>query len=83
MKVALITGASKGIGFETAKQLAQAGCFVFLACRKVELGLQALLQLQQLGFENVEFVQLDVTDINSIHYARKAIEERFNLDKSV
>lgn len=33
MKVALVTGANKGIGFETAKQLAQLGNFVYLGCR--------------------------------------------------
>jgi NAD(P)-dependent dehydrogenase (short-subunit alcohol dehydrogenase family) len=31
MKTVLITGANKGIGFETAKQLAQSGYFVYLA----------------------------------------------------
>lgn len=33
MKTVLITGANKGIGFETAKQLAQLGYFVYLGSR--------------------------------------------------
>ncbi len=33
MKKILITGANKGIGFETAKQLAQKGHYIYLGCR--------------------------------------------------
>jgi len=35
MKKVSITGANTGIGFETARQLAQLGYFVYLGCREV------------------------------------------------
>lgn len=78
MKVALVTGANKGIGFQTAKQLTQAGCFVFLACRNESLGQRAVNDLKKEGLTNVEFVQLDVTDINSVPAAYNIIKTKFN-----
>ena len=41
MKIALITGANKGIGFETAKQLLQNGLYVYLGSRDLKNGLEA------------------------------------------
>lgn len=37
-KVAFITGANKGIGFETAKKLAEKGISIILVCRNLEEG---------------------------------------------
>ncbi len=42
MKTVLITGANKGIGFETAKQMAHLGYFVYLGSRDKAKGLDAI-----------------------------------------
>lgn len=76
MKVALITGANKGIGFETAKQLLQKGFYVYLGSRNLESGLKAVKQLKSEGLINTEAVQLDVTDDDSVKSARETIERK-------
>lgn len=70
MKTVLITGANKSIGYETARQLLQQGYFVFLGSRDVEKGTIAVKQLHTEGLTNVEAVQLDVTDDESVKNAR-------------
>jgi NAD(P)-dependent dehydrogenase (short-subunit alcohol dehydrogenase family) len=78
MKTVLITGANKGIGFETAKQLAQLNYFVYLGSRNKEHGLEAIRKLHDLGITNVESVQIDVTDINSVRQARQELEAKIS-----
>jgi len=76
MKIALITGANKGIGFETAKQLAQKGFYVYIGSRNPENGLQAVEKLKALNLTNVESIQLNVTDDNSVKNARIEIGKK-------
>ncbi len=76
MKTVLITGANKGIGFETAKQLAQLGYFVYVGSRDKTKGLDAINRLQDLGFSNVELIEIDVTNIDSIKQARQELETK-------
>jgi len=74
MKTVLITGANKGIGFETAKQLAQSGYFVYAGSRDKIKGADAIKKLKNMGISNVEFIELDVTKIDSIQKAKQELE---------
>jgi NAD(P)-dependent dehydrogenase (short-subunit alcohol dehydrogenase family) len=76
MKYALITGANKSIGFETARQLLQHGYHVYLGSRDVANGQQAVHQLQAEGYHQVELIQIDVADHASIAAAREAVGQK-------
>lgn len=76
MKTALITGANKGIGFETAKQLAQLGYFVYMGSRDKSKGIAATEKVKALGYTNVGFIEIDVTDSSSIKSARRELETK-------
>ena len=74
-KVALVTGATRGIGFETARQLAGAGVHVLLAGRNRDKAVEAALKLQAEGL-SVEAVALDVVDELSIAEAAAHVARR-------
>jgi NAD(P)-dependent dehydrogenase (short-subunit alcohol dehydrogenase family) len=78
MKIALVTGANKGIGFETSKQLAQLGHFVYIGCRDQNLGQQAVDKLHKLGLTKTEAIEIDITKLATIVAAKKAIEIKSN-----
>jgi NAD(P)-dependent dehydrogenase (short-subunit alcohol dehydrogenase family) len=74
MTATLITGANKGLGFETARRLIAAGHTVYVGSRDAERGHQAA---EQLG---ARAVQLDVTNDTSVEAAVTAIEADGGLD---
>ncbi|PSL43044.1 NAD(P)-dependent dehydrogenase (short-subunit alcohol dehydrogenase family) [Chitinophaga niastensis] len=76
MKFALVTGANKSIGFEVAQQLAQKGIYVYLGSRNLENGVEAVAKLKAKGLNNVEVIQLDITDDESVIKARKEIGKK-------
>lgn len=76
MKKVLITGANKGIGFETARQLLQNGYYVFLGSRSLENGEAAVAKLNDEGLTNVEAIELDVANSDSVNKARKTIGQK-------
>ena len=71
-KFAFVTGANKGIGYEIVRKLAEENYTVFLGARNEELGRQAV---ETLGYSNISFIQVDVTDTESIHQAKRTILE--------
>jgi NAD(P)-dependent dehydrogenase (short-subunit alcohol dehydrogenase family) len=75
-RIALVTGANKGIGFEAARGIAKAGYVLLLAGRNPEAGRQAAANLAKEGLD-VRFVELDVTRAASISAAAARIEADF------
>lgn len=75
-KIALITGANRGIGLETARQLANEGIKVLLGARNEDRGLEAESKLKKEGLD-VEFIHLDVDNAETHESARKFIEAAY------
>lgn len=66
-RTCLVTGASSGIGKETARELARMGATVILACRNAERGDQARSEIvQDTGNHNVELMRVDLSCQDSI-----------------
>ncbi|WP_169952541.1 SDR family NAD(P)-dependent oxidoreductase [Microbispora sp. H11081] len=74
MTTTLITGANKGLGFETARRLVAAGHTVYIGSRNAERGRRAA---ERLG---ARWVLLDVTDEASVAAAAKTVEADGGLD---
>ena len=75
-KIALITGANKGIGFETARQLGNEGVTILAAARNKEKGHYAVEQLKSEGID-IEFLQLDVDNDADIKAAVDFISSKY------
>jgi NAD(P)-dependent dehydrogenase (short-subunit alcohol dehydrogenase family) len=75
-KVALITGANKGIGFEVARQIAKAGWTVLAAARNEEFGRQAAAKLQAEGLD-AHFVHIDLDAHKTAVSAADTIRNQF------
>jgi NAD(P)-dependent dehydrogenase (short-subunit alcohol dehydrogenase family) len=74
MTTALITGANKGLGYETARRLGELGWTIFLGARDPERGEKAAAALQQ-GGADVRFVPLDVTSDESVAAATDLVSQ--------
>ncbi len=74
-KIALITGGNKGIGFETARQLAKTGVHVIIGSRDRKKGVEASLKLQSEGLA-VEALSIDVNSQSSIAEAAREVEKK-------
>jgi NAD(P)-dependent dehydrogenase (short-subunit alcohol dehydrogenase family) len=75
-RIALVTGATRGIGLETVRQLAEAGVHTLLAGRDRNKAVAAALELQSQGLP-VEAIALDVTDAGSITLAVAEVARRY------
>jgi NAD(P)-dependent dehydrogenase (short-subunit alcohol dehydrogenase family) len=75
-RVALVTGANKGIGFEIAQQLARTGMTVLAGARSEERGTEARNRISSQGLD-AHFIRLDVTDPFLIQAAAGKIRDQF------
>src|ERR1035438_942242 len=75
-KIALITGANRGLGFEMARQLGKQGVIVILAARDRQKGEEAAAKLRNEGLD-VQFLKLDVTDKKDHAGAADFLDKQF------
>ncbi|NLR91188.1 SDR family oxidoreductase [Flammeovirga agarivorans] len=75
-RIALVTGANKGLGFETARQLGAKGIKVLMASRDKSKGETAVEKLKSEGLD-VELVQLEVTSNSEIKTLKGYIESQY------
>jgi NAD(P)-dependent dehydrogenase (short-subunit alcohol dehydrogenase family) len=75
-KIALITGANKGLGYETARRLANENVKVLIGARDEARGKEAAEKLRKDGLD-AEFVLIDVTDEKTLEVAAKYVEENY------
>lgn len=77
-KIALVTGANRGIGFETCRLLGHLGYVVLLTSRNGEKGQKAAESLRSEGLD-VRHGRLDVTDQKTIVECAKWVDGEFGL----
>ena len=75
-RIALVTGANKGIGLEIAKGLAAKGVMVLIGARNSAAGAEAANALRETGAK-ADAVRIDLTDEQSISAAAAQIEQQF------
>jgi NAD(P)-dependent dehydrogenase (short-subunit alcohol dehydrogenase family) len=75
-QLAVVTGANRGLGFETSRQLARQGIHVIMTSRDEVKGQAAVEQLRTEGLR-VSYHPLDVTDSSSIEHLAQFIQQQF------
>lgn len=75
-RIAVVTGANRGIGYEISRQLGQLGVTVVMTARDKEKGEEAYKQLKLEGLD-VHFHSLDVTNESSIQKLAFFLKEQF------
>lgn len=76
-KVALVTGANKGIGFGIAKHLGLSGWKVVIGARNQERAEKAIEELQKAGADVLGWVHIELTDLADIAQAAKEVSESY------
>ncbi len=78
-KVAIVTGANNGIGFETTVGMAEAGFNVVMACRSLEKAEAAKANvLARIPSASLDILVLDLSDVTSVHAFTDAFRNRYS-----
>lgn len=79
MKVAIITGAGTGMGFEEAKAVAGKGFYTIMACHHPDAAEEKRLEIiQETGNENVEVMGIELANLSDVRRFADEIKERFD-----
>lgn len=77
-RIALVTGANRGIGYEITRALADEGLTVILTARDERKGHEALKQLGN-GKRKISFFQLDITNVESIYMLKNFLRTHYGV----
>ena len=75
--VVLVTGANKGIGYGIAKHLGLSGWKVIIGARDEQRAVKAISDLKAQGIDVLNWVNIELKDLDGINKAVKEINERF------
>ncbi|KAJ3661428.1 hypothetical protein Zmor_005823 [Zophobas morio] len=78
-KVAIITGANSGIGYEVAKELASRNAEVILACRNVDLAKKAIMRIEKELQKKLKLraMELDLASLKSIEQFVSNVQDQY------
>ena len=76
-KIALVTGANKGIGFGIAKYLGKSGWQVIIGARDEGRAEKAIDELKSVGVNVLGWVNVELRDLANIEQASKEISEKY------
>jgi retinol dehydrogenase-13 len=76
-KICVITGATSGIGYETAKRLASGGAKLIMVCRNKEKALRVQKEIAQDYGGKAEIIIADFEKLAEVHHAAEEISIRF------
>jgi NAD(P)-dependent dehydrogenase (short-subunit alcohol dehydrogenase family) len=74
-RIAVITGANRGLGFATARRLGQSGVKVIVGARTLAKGEEAADRLRREGFD-VEPLHIDVNSVTSVQEAAERVAQQ-------
>ena len=78
-RVAIVTGANSGLGYETSRALAEKGAIVIMACRNLQNGRAALDKIQsQHPNATLELMMLDVSSLDSVRQFVATFREKYD-----
>ena len=78
-KIAVVTGANTGLGYETALGLASKDCKVIMACRNKDKAEKAMADIRkEVPNADLEFIKLDLNSLKSVREFAKAYKEKYD-----
>lgn len=79
MKLAIITGADGGMGYEETKAVAEKGYYTIMACYSPRLAEPKLKQLKaETGNENIEIIGIDLANLSTVKRFADEVKSRFS-----
>ena len=76
-KIALVTGANKGIGFGIAKHLGKSGWKVVIGARNEQRALKAIDTLKADGIDVLGWVNIELKDLANVSQAAAEVKEKY------